>query len=244
MCFVSYVPLAGGGYLMGSNRDESINRAPANEPAQVNWGRLAGLAPQDGKAHGTWIGTRQDGCTIVLLNGAQHKHNHHPPYRHSRGLIIPKLMHHKNLTQGWDQLLLEKIEPFTLVIADGKNLWQAQWDGSHKYFTSLPYDKPYCWSSATLYNSWEVAARAKWFFQQLEKRPIRQSLDLLQFHTNSYGPKDYDIMMERINSLGVTVSSTVVDFSQTLPTMYYIDHLKKRDFTLKLNILPAYAGDL
>ena len=79
MCTVSFIPLQNG-FLLTSNRDEKIYR-PTIAPQVYIENDLKLLYPKDEKAGGTWIVAKEDGTTIVLLNGAfvnhQKKENRH-----------------------------------------------------------------------------------------------------------------------------------------------------------------------
>ncbi len=69
MCTVSFLPLPDGGYLLGTNRDESPGRAPAEPPTvrPLAGGRV--LMPRDPDAGGTWIAVDDRGRCLCILNG-------------------------------------------------------------------------------------------------------------------------------------------------------------------------------
>jgi uncharacterized protein with NRDE domain len=69
MCTVSFLPLPDGGYLLGTNRDESPRRGPALPPAvhEVSGRKL--LMPRDSDAGGTWVAADDRGRCLCVLNG-------------------------------------------------------------------------------------------------------------------------------------------------------------------------------
>jgi len=226
MCFVTYIPLDTG-FLLGSNRDEHTGRERARPPAQTRLSGKKVLMPVDGKAGGTWIALREDGVTLVLLNGAFENHDRKPAYRHSRGIIIPQLMHDQDPGAAFAAMYLQDIEPFTLLQINGKpSLWR--WDGHELHGENPNPLQALCLSSATLYNEHQQALRAKWFSEfLLRKKPVHAE-DLLQWlSTGGHGPAETDIVLKRTDGIE-TVSSTVVQVTGGVRQMLYRDGIEKR----------------
>jgi len=224
MCFVSYVPLADG-YLLGSNRDEKRERSPSLAPQRVQTEIGSVIMPVDGKAGGTWIATREDGWSVVLLNGAFALHIANPPYRHSRGAIIPALMNAAQPYAFFNGFDLDNIEPFTLVIAGPNQLFEYRWDGTRNFQKVLNPEEAFCWSSATLYNTEQQTERENWFLETFESGILNSIPALRDFH-GTPGKSDpfYDIMLSRPNGLE-TVSTTIVQKNAHGVQMDYCDYL-------------------
>ena len=88
MCTVSFLPLPSGGYLLGTNRDESPRRGPGRPPAVLTLDDgTQVLAPTDSDAGGTWVAVDAQGRSLCLLNGDRPAAvpTGDPP---SRGLLI------------------------------------------------------------------------------------------------------------------------------------------------------------
>jgi hypothetical protein len=240
MCFVSFLPTSEG-FLLGSNRDENRQRLTAAAP-QTHSGRYGKLVlPIDRKAGGTWIAAREDGWVAVLLNGAFEPHIPAPPYRQSRGVIIPEIMQHPLPDLAFSGLVLENTEPFTLIIA-GKNLLKEwRWDGHKKSERDHDFSEARCWSSVTLYNPEQVAAREGWFLKAVASGVVYNSQTLAQWHAaKGKGEPHFDIMLNRADGL-LTVSTTIIEkLDQTL-LMHYTDYLS--GFRTMINPVIAASVD-
>lgn len=238
MCFVSYVPLPNG-YLLGSNRDENKNRIPALAPQRIETESGYVLMPRDGKAGGTWIGAREDGWSVVLLNGAFTLHIANPPYRHSRGAIIPAMMKAGQPDTVFNDLDLHNIEPFTLIIAGPGQLQECRWDGTHKFQKQLNPESTFCWSSATLYNKDQQQTRESWFLETFQKDEIVNIQTLRDFHaTAGKGDPQVDIMLSRPDGI-ITVSTTIVRKYADKVQMDYCDYLSGLRSSLHTAIVDA-----
>ncbi len=222
MCTVTFIP-AGNEILLTSNRDEKVKRSKALKPAIYphNTGRI--LFPKDGEAGGTWIAAAETGHVLVLLNGALHPHDPSPPYRKSRGLILLDLADSYSPTQYFNNMNLENIEPFTLVILEEGSLYEARWDGQTKYFSRIDEKIPHIWSSATLYSKEIISEREKWFAAWLEKFPEPSQEQVLEFHQQS--GQDDPANAISMNREGVlrTISVTSIAKNNSETSMTYID---------------------
>lgn len=241
MCFVSFLPTAAG-FLVGSNRDENRERPPAAAP-QTLAGRHGTLVlPRDRKAGGTWIAAREDGWVSVLLNGAFEPHTPAPPYRQSRGAIIPEIMQQALPDIAFTRLELENTEPFTLIIAGENFLKEWRWDGHKKFERELDGSVANCWSSVTLYHPEQVSIRKGWFAEAIASRTIFNSDTLAQWHaTGGRGEPHFDIMLHRPDGL-LTVSTTIVEKQAHSLSMHYTDYLS--GFHTKINPVKAVSVEV
>jgi hypothetical protein len=226
MCFVAFFTQNNTRWLL-SNRDENIQRSAALLPTQHKVGNYTLLFPKDAKAGGTWVAVRNDGVAAVLLNGAAHAHISKPPYRHSRGFIIPHILQSPLPEKAFEAMLLEEIEPFTLVLSLQENLVWYQWDGCnvHKYLekeTDFP-----CWSSSTLYNPNQQMDRKTYWDNWAKQIVEPETTDFLAF-AESLWPGDTDTMIKMIRANGLqTVSSTLISLTPYNAEMNYVVYPEK-----------------
>lgn len=181
MCTVSFVA-ANGKVIITSNRDEKVLRPNAVEPKNYLINNKNIIFPKDTKAGGTWFAVDENGTILVLLNGANEKHQLALPYRKSRGLIVLDVISSLSPKDFWQEIDLENIEPFTLVLFQNKELFQLRWNGNEKETTALDADKNHVWSSATLYSKDIRENRSDWFYTFLESNPVVSDNEMLHFH--------------------------------------------------------------
>jgi Transport and Golgi organisation 2 len=222
MCTVTYLPLKDR-LLITSNRDEQTLREPAAVPATYDFKTGGILFPKDGRAGGTWIAAHSNGNAMVLLNGAIKRHIPHPPYRKSRGLIFLDIFDSPYPRSTFDNIALDDIEPFTLIIWENGLLWEAKWDGAAKYIAALATNVPGIWSSVTLYDPEVRALREAWFAQWLKERDHIAPEDIRLFH--EFGGNGDETISFRMNRNGLlrTVSITAIELEPGKATMFYKD---------------------
>lgn len=236
MCTVTYLPFQSG-YVLTHNRDE----APLRSPTQIS--RVPGkpgtmLFPRDTKAGGAWVVVEQHGHTACLLNGAFLKHQHSPPYRRSRGLILLDFMEWPDREDFFTRYVLEEIEPFTLLSFHAKAVTEFRWDGNKRYRKELSPTETHFWCSATLYPPDMQIRREKIFRDWLENQKIAQAdflqdaqlpAQILRLHlTGSVGDPANDYVMNRNNRV-CTVSVTQVICQENAIEMRYTDLLQDQE---------------
>ncbi len=140
------------------------------------------IYPKDSKAGGTWYVVDEKGTVLVLLNGADEKHQVQLPYRKSRGLIVLEMISSTSAKGFWDEIDLENIEPFTLVLFQEQQLFQLRWNGAEKSALDLKTDKNYVWSSSTLYSKAIREQRSSWFYNFLDANAEITEDKMLHFH--------------------------------------------------------------
>lgn len=222
MCTVTFLPVGNTIYLT-SNRDEAVTRKTAGIPQIVPFSSGNMLFPKDSQAGGTWVATHENGNAMVLLNGAFIKHHHNPPYRKSRGVIFLEVFNHNSPTEAFKHIDLIGIEPFTLVIWQGKQLWECRWDQTTKHITQKPANEPQIWSSATLYDEPVRTKREIWFYLWLNQHTTITAEGIREFHEfGGEGDSAIDLRMNR-NGMLLTVSTTGIAINNTKATMHYKD---------------------
>jgi uncharacterized protein with NRDE domain len=216
MCTVTYFPHKDK-IVLTSNRDEKPNRA-----AQKIHQEKGLFYPKDTAKNGTWFVVSESGNAIVLLNGAFENHQRETEYRKSRGLIVLDLIAQENITSALQLIQLLNIEPFTLVIVQKNQLAEFRWDGSEKHFKWLNINRPYIWSSATLYDETAREKRKQIFQEFLRKETISEET-IWSFHHQKTNDLENGITIKRQNTIQ-TISTTQVVISEEI-TMKHYDRL-------------------
>jgi uncharacterized protein with NRDE domain len=234
MCTVTYIPVQHS-FFLTSNRDENKVRLKAEQPQWYKYASGHLLFPKDGNAGGTWMALHENGNAMVLLNGAFINHQYLPPYRKSRGLIFLDIFDHPQPLSAFEQIHLNKIEPFTLVIRQADQLFETRWNGQEKSIKELDADSSYIWSSATLYNDVIIQKREQWFTSFLKEYESINEKEILHFHRFAGDGDDAnDVLMNRNNEL-FTVSITQLHRHQDLSHMHYHDLVTDQLFSQEYN---------
>ena len=166
MCTVSFIN-ANGKIIITSNRDEQVIRPSALPPKEYIINDKKIIFPKDAKAGGTWFAVNEKGTVLVLLNGADEKHTIQTSYRKSRGLIALDVISKDAPIGFWQEINLENIEPFTLIVYQNTALFQLRWNGISKETVLLDANKNHIWSSSTLYPKVIREERSQWFYDFL-----------------------------------------------------------------------------
>ena len=191
------------------------------EAKEFGSGRI--LFPKDGDAGGTWIALHGNGNVMVLLNGAFERHKHLPPYRKSRGLVFLDIFDSEKPADKFNQVDLEDIEPFTLVIWQQGELWETRWDGKNKFVFPKPNNVPQMWCSVTLYDPIVITKRKEWFTKWLDDKQYISAEETRHFHEFAGdGDERNDLRMNRDGKL-LTVSITGIEIRGNKAVMHYKD---------------------
>jgi len=222
MCTVTFLPLPSNNFILTSNRDEQRLRETFS-PENYEENGVKMLFPRDKIAGGTWIGTSSKNRLICVLNGAFSKHKRKDVYKKSRGIIGKEILQTANFIEYIDNLNLEEIEPFTMVIVDWNegqlNLYELIWDEYKRHFNKLE-NEPKIWSSSTLYTDEIKQVRKQWFQNWIANNKFT-SENILDFHHSEIGDKEQSIFMKR--SYVETVSITSVKKESNTIEMLYED---------------------
>lgn len=235
MCTVSFVN-SNGKIIITSNRDEQVLR-PALEPRHYQLGNKKVFFPKDPKAGGTWFAVDEHANVIVLLNGASEKHQWQPPYRKSRGLIVLDLIGSDSPISKWNQIDLDGIEPFTLVLYESQELFQLRWNGSEKESVAMNPNQNYIWSSSTLYPKNIREARAQWFEQFIETKPGVNEAEMFNFHRYTEDENKQNGLVINRNDLLKTLSITQTVIEKNKVNLVHHDLLGQQEFAQSFLIL-------
>ena len=229
MCTVTFLPLANNNFILTSNRDEQRSRETL-PPRTYLEDAVEMLYPKDKIAGGTWIGTSSKNRLICVLNGAFIKHEKKVSYKKSRGVIGREMLKTDNVLIYVENLDLDGVEPFTMVIVDWNDnelyLYELIWDENKKHFNKLK-NEPKIWSSSTLYKESIKEVRKQWFKDWVKNNDFT-SKRILAFHHSEIGDTEQSILMKR--SYVETVSITTVKKQENSVEMLYEDvvHLEKK----------------
>lgn len=235
MCTVTYIPTQNGFHLT-SNRDEHISRGHAIVPVEYDTptGRL--LYPKDPDKNGSWIAAKNNGDVVVLLNGAFVKHTVQPNYRKSRGLILMDIISSDEPAHFYNELNLDGIEPFTLVLYAGGKLYECRWDGEQKRIASLNTKTAYIWSSVTLYDKVATAKRNNWFDDWKRSDSPKTTAGIMHFHrTAGNGDLTDGLIINRDGKMK-TMSITNIQVRPQDIIMTYRDLKDDQQYVNKLSI--------
>jgi len=140
MCTVSWLHQTDGYHLL-CNRDEKRTRGVAVGPRAAERDGVRYLAPTDFDQRGTWLAVNEYGLSFCLLNGPPPAH----PPAHSRGHLIPQLIHARDLDHAAGLLrstALAAYAPHTLLILQPqRTALIVTWDGRRIAF--LPDGEPH-----------------------------------------------------------------------------------------------------
>jgi len=222
VCTLTYVPTQSG-FIITSNRDESIKRGKAIPPQVHAHGAVNILMPQDPDKSGTWIGVSEKGRVVVLLNGALKPHEHRPPYRMSRGLVLLDSFGFDSFERFVNEHDFKGIEPFTIIaIHRGQRVTDFRWDGSTIHRRQVQSAEPHVWTSAQMYSPSVHEATVKRFTHFLANHS--QAPDsLIEFNRQETYERKIQIAGEPMFDFLRTVSISSIEVHPTEARFVYCD---------------------
>ncbi|UTA66888.1 NRDE family protein [Emticicia sp. 21SJ11W-3] len=234
MCVLTYIPTGNKGYILTSNRDEAVARETATPPRKYTINGHQVFYPKDPLSDGTWIAGSK-ALSLCLLNGGVSRHIPHPPYRQSRGRIIPDFFEFGSVTTFVERYDFDGIEPFTLVVIENSHelfAHELRWNGKQISTEKIDVSRPQIWSSVTLYTPQVIEARKQWFTNFLQQPVSADSV--LDFHQNGgVGDIRNDLRINRDNVLK-TLSTTQYVINEYYFTIYYEDLLNQRKYNYRV----------
>ncbi|TAE70821.1 MAG: hypothetical protein EAZ85_11405 [Bacteroidetes bacterium] len=238
MCTVTFVIEKKGQIIITSSRDEQSTRPQALKPQKILLNEKNILFPKDEKAGGTWFVVDELGNALVLLNGGFEPHIQQKTYRKSRGLIVLDIFAEKNILLTFDEIDLEDIEPFTLILWTKENfLYELIWDGIAKYSQILDHKKPHIYSSVTLYKPEIRAKRKKWFESFLEQNKQISASLLQKFHTTTQTNDTENGLVINRNNQVKTYSVTQVTIDDKKINMVHQDLLAQKTYDEEFTLI-------
>jgi len=209
MCTVTYIPKSDSNFILTTNRDENAGRATRNlDRTKQNGQEL--LFPRDFGAGGTWVALSSTNRVVCLLNGAFTKHQHQPPYKKSRGLMVLDFFDYPTAETFTEQYDFAGMEPFTMIMLENGTIRVLRWDEQQVHQQQLDPNGKYIWSSATLYSPEVQAERERWFQEWLEGRTDFSQAAILDFHRNGGKKDNWNGFVMNRNDFVQTVSITSI----------------------------------
>lgn len=204
MCILSIFSKQNGDFILTHNRDESIYRQTSPNVQQNQFHGQMVIGPVDLNSGGTWIYHTQN-YVVCVLNGAYEKHEHRPPYKMSRGLVILELLKYKSIEEFISLIDLNEIEPFTMVMIDIKNQEKQilVWDGTQKFTEDKSTEPLIVRSSSTLYEESEKVFHRN-AFENLQKV---EPESIYELHTRLSMPKNEKFPIVQSTSITQVVHS-------------------------------------
>ncbi|WP_439555839.1 NRDE family protein [Dyadobacter sp.] len=230
MCTVTYVR-HGECTILTSNRDEHKNRPAAIHPEPYVIGNKELTFPKDPLGGGSWFAIDGNTTIGVLLNGAADRHISQPFYRKSRGLVLLDIIAAKSPVASWAKYDLNEIEPFTIILSLGDQLYQLRWDGLQKETQELSVNAHYIWSSSTLYAPEVRQERELWFRDFMEENPQPGPEDMRFFHSNTARDNRENGLVINRNDIMKTFSITQAVTLRDKTEMFHRDLLQEQTFS-------------
>lgn len=222
MCTVTFVK-QNENIIITSNRDEKTTRPKALTPKTYYQNGKNMFYPKDPKAGGTWYVIDEFGTVLVLLNGAEEKHQLKDSYRKSRGVIVLELIENKNIIEAWENIDLSNIEPFTLIVYTQKKLFKLQWNEVSKVNISLNENQPHIWSSSTLYTKDTRKNREVWFHNFIDSENNLNAEKIINFHRFTENKDNLNglIINREGNLQTLSITQAVIDLNKV--SIKYLD---------------------
>ncbi len=237
MCTVTFLPKGRQGFILTSNRDESVLRQ-AMPPERHRIGKKSIFYPQDTAAGGTWFATG-DHHTLCILNGAFVPHERKLPYRKSRGLVVKEFFEYSDAMEFAGTYDFSGIEPFTLVIISHREdlvIHELRWDGKEKHFHTTDATQPQIWGSVSLYTPEVLTKRKEMFDEWLGNHSSYLQADIIDFHEYKHGiDKENGLVISRYNGILKTVSISSVEADGGQVVMKYHDLLTDKQYSYDIH---------
>jgi hypothetical protein len=223
MCTLTVIRTATGCRLVHS-RDELRTRAESLAPAwrPLPSGRRA-IWPTDPDAGGTWIGVRDDGLSVSLLN-RNIPPNGRPQPTASRGGLIPDLIDLPDPARILDALAardLAPVAPFRLLALDAHGCGGlVTWNGL-ALTEPDDMDPPMCLASSGLGDD-KVMVRQPLFESTVAVEPTPRRQDAFHRHRWDDRP-EVSVLMSRADAR--TVSITTVEIARGFDPVFRVEPL-------------------
>ena len=234
MCTVSFV-FSNGKAILTHNRDEKVARQSAIEPQKYNINNKNIYFPKDQKAGGSWYAVAENGTVLVLLNGADEKHQLKPSYRKSRGLIVLDLISSNSPIDEWNNIDLFGIEPFTIVLFQNKKLYQLRWNEIEKSTLNLDVNQSHIWSSVTLYPKKIREHRVELFQKFMVSNEISAE-KLFQFHRyTKEEDQENGLIINRNNEMKtLSITQTVIQENKIVLSYFNLQLQEKNTISFTI----------
>lgn len=222
MCTVSFAPIAGGGRVITSNRDEAVERH-GGPPTLRQVGAVSVLAPTDAPTGTTWIAAATNGRQAVLLNGSDAAMHFATAPARSRGSVLLDALTSSGPRWAPEERLLQGVHPFTLLYSAPDGFWMLQWSGIVRTLVEMDPLQPIIRSSTTLYEG-SVRAERQRRFDVLCADGVPAPAELWAFHGKPHlDDAEQAFVMRRGSSLRTVSVTQIIVGVDGNATMLYQD---------------------
>ena len=237
MCMITYIPINESNFMLTHSRDESILRPIATPPIKREINGVRHMYPVDPQGKGTWIGMSEKGNVAALFNGGTKKHSHEPPYKHSRGLIIPEYFKHQSFNDFQQNFDSEGLEPFTLLVIEKGHIYEMRKDPDKLDVREIDPLKPQLFMSANLYpRSTEHDRRLELLNIYYDKGFVSQK-EILNYHdVNRFEITSKNKKYDTGSHILKTVSTTSITKTPSSIGIDYLDKVNDIKITNKLPV--------
>lgn len=175
---------------------------------------------------------------LGLVQWAFQKHIPKDRYAMSRGLALLKIIGEEAPETKFDQMDLNQIEPFTLILFNGSHLLELRWDGTPKYPKELKPNGNYIWSTVTLCKDKGAQEREQVFEESLKTNDRLNENSIIDFHLNNNDDFENGFVIDREKGL-TTVSITQAVISKDEMDFTHFD-LLNAESNSRSNYLKIY----
>lgn len=222
MCTLSYVP-RGHEAVITVNRDEAPSRSASAPIIREVQGRQLWLAPEPVSGSSNLVLDIINQRLVILLNGVFEPHEHRPPYRKSRGVVVQEAFEYANLYSMKLSYQFDGIEPFTLLNYQNQRWEEMRWDGKEIHMAEPDISANHIWSSAKLFAPEAVEKREQLFFDFVENSRAIYPQQLFEIHRRDQDdPRGIGFRMNFEDRVK-TVSVTQLVFSNGRIMLRYLD---------------------
>ncbi len=217
MCTISFTPCSNS-LVFTFSRDEKPERHTGNFIVTEQLPHKKIFFAQDSKAGGSWFAADSLGNVAMLFNGGFITHAKKQDYAKSRGIILKEIAAAENMLLFFENVPLEEIEPFSVLLLQNNELYRLTWTGIEKNISSLEITGTYIFSSSTLYSEKIQRLRGQWFNEYLQQQPFVNSQTIFDFHaTCNKQDKENGLVIERAGGCStLSISQAVISGKQTL----------------------------
>lgn len=217
MCTVSFTP-CNNGLVFTFSRDERSERHTGNFIISEQLPHKKIFFAQDSKAGGSWFAADSVGNVAMLFNGGFVTHVKKQGYAKSRGIILKEIAAAENMLLFFENVPLDEIEPFSVLLLENNQLYRLTWTGVEKNVLSLDNAAAYIFSSSTLYTEKTQLLRRQWFNKYSQQQSFINSQTIFDFHqTCNSHDKENGLVIERAGGCStLSISQAVICDGQTV----------------------------
>lgn len=226
MCTLTLAPI-GTKQVITINRDEAPERRADDPVIRERSGKQLWLAPEPVSGSSNVVFDIINHRLAVLLNGAFESHEHKPPYRVSRGVVILDSFDYDSLGAMKRLYDFTGIEPFTLLCFQEGKMEEMRWDGAKVHCSEPKVDKPAIWSSAKLYPAEVIRNREEAFANWLNRNQRIYAQQLFDMHQREGDDSRGPGFRMNYKDFVKTVSITQFTFTGNRVALRYLDLMRR-----------------